>query len=126
MNDHLRNNLAVVRQLGNKASILAVIKANAYGHGMTEILPALDDADGFAVARLDEAMTLRAAEKHKSILLLGGAYTALELDICRRDNISLVVHTREQIEMLMANQSDEKKLPLKLWVKISNIDISSN
>ena len=57
----LRHNLNVVRQWAPKSRVMAVIKANAYGHGLVAVARALESADAFAVARVDEGMTLRRA-----------------------------------------------------------------
>ena len=55
----LRANVARARAAAPGAKVLAVVKANAYGHGLTRVLPALDDADGHALVELDAASTLR-------------------------------------------------------------------
>ncbi len=64
----LRANLAQVRVRAPKTQVLAVVKANAYGHGLLRVLPALADADGLAIAELDAALELRAAHQWKADL----------------------------------------------------------
>ena len=56
---HLNHNLATIRKVANQSKIIAVVKADAYGHGMLEVCQSLDDADAFAVAYVNEAMELR-------------------------------------------------------------------
>ena len=77
----LRANLARVRERAPGAQVLAVVKANAYGHGLARVLPALDDADGLALVELDAAIALRAARYTRRILLLEGFFAPAS---CRR------------------------------------------
>ena len=69
----LRHNLEVIRRLAPKSRVMAVLKANAYGHGIISAARALDAADAFAVARLDEGLALRAAGIKISKLHLSSA-----------------------------------------------------
>ena len=73
----LRHNVRVLRQQAGAAKLVAVVKADAYGHGVANVLPALTDVDGFAVASMDEALQLRQLGVGQPVLLLGG-------DFCRR------------------------------------------
>ena len=75
----LAHNLEVLRSAAPAARIMAVIKANAYGHGMVAVAQHLDGADSFAVARLPEAQLLRASGIDKPIVLLAGVSTIEEL-----------------------------------------------
>ncbi len=75
----LRSNLARVRERSPGAQVMAVVKANAYGHGLTRVLPALDGADGLALVELDAAIALRAAHYARRILLLEGFFSPDEL-----------------------------------------------
>ena len=70
----LRHNLGRVREMAPGSCVLAVIKANAYGHGIVPTAVALAGADGFAVARLEEGMALRAAGLRNRVLLLEGVF----------------------------------------------------
>ena len=72
----LRHNLGVVRRLAPRSRVLAVVKADAYGHGIVGTANALTGADAFGVARLNEALTLRAAQISRPIVLLEGAADA--------------------------------------------------
>jgi alanine racemase len=94
----LAHNLEVFRNAAREARIMAVIKANAYGHGMVAVARHLDGADSFAVARLPEAQQLR--ESGIDIVLLAGVSTDEELRVAFAENFELVVHDIEQIKML--------------------------
>lgn len=79
---------------------MAVIKANAYGHGVAEAARALDGADAFALARLDEALTLRELGVTKSLVVMGGAYLPEVMRKAARQNIRLGIHQPSQIDVL--------------------------
>jgi len=96
----LVNNLLVARQAAPNSKILAVIKANAYGHGLLRVAKALEESDGFAVLSLDEAVRLREAGFAQPILLLEGVFAEAELAVITEHQLSLVVHTQAQIEWL--------------------------
>src|SRR5450432_2053667 len=76
----LRENLAQVRERAPSTQVLAVVKANAYGHGLARVLPALDGADGLALVELDAAILLREQHYMRRILLLEGFFAEGELD----------------------------------------------
>lgn len=96
----LQDNLRVIRAAAPGARIMAVIKANAYGHGMITVAGCLADADAFAVARLPEAIQLHESGIEKPIVLLAGALAADELDEALRRGFEVVVHCIEQVELL--------------------------
>jgi len=98
----LSHNLAVVRRHATSSKIFAVIKANAYGHGLLRAARAFSRADGFAVVELEAAVRLREAGFKQRIALLEGFFEPRELDVLVRHDISTVVHTSEQIAMLDA------------------------
>ena len=111
----LRDNLSLARQAAPGSRQLAVIKANAYGHGLVEVAQALEAADAFGVACLDEALTLREAGVDKPIVLLEGILSAAELQAVRRHRLDLVVHHSAQIAMLEQAPPGE---PVGVWLKI--------
>lgn len=115
--DALRHNYRLARRRhGGRA--LAVIKANAYGHGAVRCAQALsDEADGFAVACLEEALELRAAGIARPILLLEGVFEAVELEEVVRHRLWLVVHHEEQLRMIEAMPASP---PLSVWLKINS------
>lgn len=96
----LAHNLNIAKTKAPKAKVMAVIKANGYGHGLLNAALGLKEADGFAVLSLDEALTLRSAGYQQTILLLEGAFSADEMQAIGQHQISLVVHCDAQIDML--------------------------
>lgn len=111
----LRSNLQVLKSRAPRARIVAVVKANAYGHGLTETARALHAADALAVARIDEGIALRDAGIKQPIVLLEGVFTAAELQEAAQHAFDLVVHDELQIELLEKSRS---AVPLVLWLKI--------
>jgi alanine racemase len=113
----LRHNLQVVRQRAPNSRIMAVIKANAYGHGLVAVAKALDSADAFAVARVDEGLALRDAGVKGAVVLLEGVFDKAQQDAAAVAGFELVVHTPEQIELL------RNALPtqhFKIWLKLDS------
>jgi alanine racemase len=111
----LRHNLQVVRRWAPRSRVMAVIKANAYGHGLVAVARALDAADAFAVARVDEGLTLRAAGVAAPTVLLEGVFDREQLDAAAAAQFELVVHTPEQIELLRAAAPGQR---FKVWLKL--------
>lgn len=112
----LRHNLEVVRSLAPQSRVIAVIKANGYGHGLIETARALTSADAFGVARLDEGLALRAAGIGNEILLLEGVFSAEELQLASGAQLQLVVHTFEQLELL--ERHDAARYRFDVWLKV--------
>jgi alanine racemase len=98
----MRENLARVREKAPGSQVLAVVKANAYGHGLLRVLPALDAADGLALVELDAAILLREQHYMRRILLLEGFFEEGELNEIAQRRLAIVVHDIEQIRMLEA------------------------
>lgn len=112
--DAIRHNLQQVKSLAPQAKIMAVVKADAYGHGLIETATALAMADGLAVARLEEALQLRATGTKQRILLLGG-YTDNDcLQHCAQQHIDVVVHSTQGVEQLL---SAKLTTPINVWLK---------
>lgn len=112
----LRGNFAVARQRAAGASLWAVVKANAYGHGLMRAAEALDDlADGFALLDLNDAVALREAGFRQPILLLEGIFEADELPLYAEYGLTPVVHALEQVEML-AGAALPARLPVYLKI----------
>ena len=97
---HLKHNLAEVRKLANQSKIMAVVKADAYGHGVLEVCNSLSDADAFSVAYVNEALELRESGIKKEIVALQGFSNAKELQIAIDQNIHVVIHHQEQLKIL--------------------------
>jgi alanine racemase len=98
----LRHNLGVVRAHAPRARVFAVIKANAYGHGLERAVRALADADGLALVELEAAVRLRDAGWRRRIALLEGFFEPAELPVIVRNELAVVVHSPEQLRMLDA------------------------
>ena len=96
----LAHNLAIARAHAGTAKVWAVLKANAYGHGLERAARALDAADGFAVLDFQEAARLRALGVRKPILMLEGAFEQADVELALQHALTLVVHHTAQVEML--------------------------
>ncbi|MGZ5049785.1 MAG: alanine racemase [Methylobacter sp.] len=101
-----QHNLAVVRSLAPNAKIMAVVKANGYGHGLVRIAEALREADAFAVARVDEGVRLRNAGFDHRIAVLEGFTCAEELELLLQHGLDAVVHSQAQLDILEACAED--------------------
>jgi alanine racemase len=110
----LEHNLAALRRRASGARVMAVIKANAYGHGLAAAARGLRAADAFAVASAEEASAVRAAGLSQPVVLLEGAFGPEDIALASRDRFELVVHSPEQLAMLEASSGP----PLALWLKV--------
>ena len=106
----LRHNLGVARRRAPRSRVWAVVKANAYGHGLARAARALD-ADGLALIELEAALELRRGGEKRPILLMQGFYSPKELEPIAAGGITTVVHDAEQLEML-----EKARLPAKIPV----------
>ena len=109
----LKKNLKVIRDAAPGAKVMAVIKANAYGHGMEAVAQTLEDADAFAVARLPEAIQLHDLGIDQPLVLLAGVLTADELNEALSRKFQIVVHCLEQVDLLEAAESGSTVVWLK-------------
>jgi alanine racemase len=112
-----RHNYRVAKQMhGGKA--LAVIKANAYGHGAVQCAQAIEsEADGFAVACIEEALELRQAGIKNPILLLEGFFEAAELPEIVANDLWMVVHAQWQVEILLTAKLAKS---INIWLKMDS------
>ncbi|MEN6586707.1 MAG: alanine racemase [Sulfuricella sp.] len=113
----LSHNLDVARRHATHARVLAVIKANGYGHGMLRVARALAAADGFAVLTVQEAVTLREAGFMQEILLLEGFFTPDELPLLTQHRIATVIHAQWQLVALL-RFPEATNIPL--WLKANS------
>lgn len=112
----LQHNLHIAQQCQSGRNIVAVLKANAYGHGAIEVAQSLQaHVSKFAVSSIEEAIQLREAGIEKSILLLEGCFNSSELHLCQQQHFEIVVHNTKQIDDLIAA---ELSAPLAVWVKV--------
>jgi len=113
----LRHNLAMARRYAPQSRVWAVIKANAYGHGSAAVARLLTDADGFAVARVEEGVHLREAGISHPILVLEGMVFADELEAAARHALTLTIHNRAQAELLVSVSRRLISTP-SCWLKV--------
>lgn len=111
----LSHNLHVIRAKVPEARILSMVKANAYGHGISVCLPALEDSDALGVACLEEAAALKALGWKKPIVVMEGCFTSEAFQWCAENNIYPVVHSLFQIEIL---KKTVLQIPLLVWLEI--------
>ncbi|MBW8191048.1 alanine racemase [Neiella marina] len=114
----LAHNLAQVRRHAPNLPVMAMLKANAYGHGLLDAAHALASAEAFGVARLHEAVSLREAGFQHRIVLLEGFFDAKELALISTLSLDVVVHQRWQLEAL--EQVNELDKPIAVWLKIDS------
>lgn len=113
----LRHNLAHARQRSPDAKVWAVVKANAYGHGIERVYEGLRGADGFALLDLDEASRLRRLSWRGPILLLEGVFEQRDLELCSRLDLWHTVHCNEQIDMLATHKTH---VPHRVFLKMNS------
>ncbi len=112
----LRHNFYYAKQVAPESKVMAVVKANAYGHGLPEVAEALQMADGFAVANMSEALLLREVIHEKSITVFQGVLHADQLTQCVEQQLWPVIHDEHQLSMLAAYPG---KGPLNIWLKLN-------
>ena len=113
----LAHNLMAAKACAGGARVWAVLKANAYGHGVERAARALRAADGFAVLDFQEAARLRVAGETKPILMLEGFFKPIDLPLLSKYSLTPVVHNAEQVEMLrLAELAGE----IDVYVKVNS------
>ena len=111
----LSHNLNIVRKHAPHSQVMAVIKANAYGHGLFRAAAELDAAEMFAVAMPGEALALREAGCNRPLLVLHGCADSDELRQLAEQDVAMVVHQSVQLELL---QQASLKRPVDVWLKV--------
>jgi alanine racemase len=111
----LRHNLAQVKRLAPRSRVLAVVKANGYGHGLAWVAATLNQADAFAVASTDEALLLRRAGITQPIVLLEGFFSADELPLLQAQQLAPVIHHEHQLRLL---ELQPALTPELIWIKL--------
>jgi alanine racemase len=115
--DALAHNLARARELASGARVWAVVKANAYGHGIERVFEALRAADGFGLLDLAEAERVRALGWRGPVLLLEGCFEPRDLERCSRLNLWHTVHREAQIDWLAAHKTEA---PHRVFLKLNS------
>jgi alanine racemase len=112
----LRHNYWVAKRAAHRSKVFAVVKANAYGHGVERVARALPQADGFATLELDGAIALRERSVTAPIVLLEGFFEPSELRAISSAGLATVVHHEDQLRMLEADKPDRL---LDVWLKVN-------
>jgi len=113
----LRHNLNLIRTLCPHSRALVMLKANAYGHGLLQVAQSLPNADAFAVARLQEAITLRQSGINQRLLLLSTLLDSTDLALCSNQNIDVVAHDPLSLERIL---TQARLTPLRVWLKLDS------
>ena len=113
----LRHNLTRLRAAAPDARVWAIVKANAYGHGIERVFEGLRAADGFAMLDLEEAQRVRHLGWRGPILLLEGVFELRDLELCSRLDLWHTVHCDEQLEMLAAHKTH---VPQRVFLKMNS------
>ncbi|MEK6245965.1 MAG: alanine racemase [Pseudomonadota bacterium] len=117
----LAHNLAIARKHAGAAKVWAVIKADAYGHGLLRVAQALREADGFALLDFVDALRLRNAGIDKPILMLEGFFKPEDIALLLRYRLTPVIHNIEQIEMLeKASNTNMRAGTLDVYLKVNS------
>lgn len=111
----LRENLAKAKRIAPESKVLAVIKANGYGHGIERVAQQLSGADAFGVACIEEAILLRQKGFLHRILLLEGLFNETEIPIVIQNRLDLVIHSDYQLDWLLSARID---VQLNVWIKV--------
>ena len=111
----LKHNFQRVRELAPNSKIMAIIKADAYGHGLIRVAQTLNHADAFGVACFEEAEQLRAADITNQIVLLEGPHKAVDLPRIVELKLDVVIHHESQLEIIEQTKLDES---IQAWIKI--------
>lgn len=112
----LRYNVKRVRDIAPQSKILAMVKANAYGHGLISIAKALTDVEGFGVSCSEEALYLRQAGLTQRIVLMEGLFSKDEIPLLTDYALDTVIHDRNQLNLLSEHPLP---YPINVWLKIN-------
>ena len=112
-----RNNLERMRRAAPDARVWAVVKANAYGHGIERAFEGMRGADGFALLDFNEAQRVRDLGWRGPILMLEGAFELRDLELCSRLDLWHTVHSEAQIDMLAAHKTN---VPQRVFLKMNS------
>jgi alanine racemase len=113
----MRHNLNVARNCAPDSKVWAVVKANAYGHGLARGMRAFSDADGLALIEVDAAVRLREMGWQKPVLLLEGFFGQEDLSIVTEHRLQVAIHCAEQIEMI---ERADLALPIDVHLKMNS------
>lgn len=114
----LLHNLGQVKRLAPGRKIIAMVKANAYGCGLSTVVPVLDkgSVDAFGVACIEEAMDIRALGVTRDCIVFQGAFNADEIPVAAQHEFQYVLHRADQLQWLLSQPLEKK---LKVWIKVN-------
>jgi alanine racemase len=112
--DAIQHNLEFARELAPKSKIMAIVKADAYGHGAVQVSRTLRNVSALGVARVEEGVLLRDAGIETQIIVLEGPIDDAELDACRINRLTPVLHSNYQVERLKSS----KHADMGVWLKV--------
>lgn len=115
--NHLHHNYGLLKKLAPASQVFAVVKSDAYGHGLLNIAGELSEADGFALIQLEDAITLRSAGISQPILLMAGVNDAQEVAAASARQFTVVIHHRDHLAMIRASDAHQM---LRIWVKVNS------
>ncbi|RQT61246.1 alanine racemase [Burkholderia cepacia] len=115
--DAIRHNLDFIRRTAAQSRVWAVVKADAYGHGIERIYPSLAAADGIALLDLDEAVRVRELGWDKPVLLLEGIFEPADVELADRHRLTVSVHCDEQLDLLIAAKPRQ---PIDIQLKMNS------
>lgn len=116
--NHLLNNLEVIQQMAPSSQVVAMVKADAYGHGLIPVSKTLaPHVASFGVCCFQEALQLRKAGIKQDIILMEGVFSPQELTEANALNLSVVIHHQQQLEWLLA---EKKHFEQSIWLKLNS------
>ncbi|RZF23945.1 alanine racemase [Paraburkholderia sp. UYCP14C] len=115
--DAVEHNLQLVRRMAPESRVWAVVKANAYGHGIERVFPGLNAADGIALLDLEEAVRVRELGWKKPILLLEGVFTDSDVKTAEAFGLTVATHCDEQRQLIVAAKP---KRPIDIYLKMNS------
>lgn len=111
----IAHNYALAKSVQTQGQLMAVVKANAYGHGLDAVVRALNDADGFAVSCVKEGLAVRRLHASARVLVLQGAQSLEEMRMCAENNLDYAIHQTKHIQWLL----NENLPPMTIWIKVN-------
>ncbi|MBP0595669.1 alanine racemase [Paraburkholderia sp. LEh10] len=115
--DAVAHNLDIVRRKASKSRVWAVVKANAYGHGIERVYSGLAAADGIALLDLDEAVRIRELGWKKPVLLLEGVFTNEDVKTADEFGLTVAVHSDEHRKLIVAAKP---RRPIDIYLKMNS------
>lgn len=120
LQDNLAHNVQVVKQQAPNAKLLAMVKADAYGHGVKAVIPALSCADGFGVACMAEALAVKACladNDKRPVVLIEGVFDEDEWRQAIKHNLMTVIHHQTQLDFALKNPAPATSHTATIWLK---------